>query len=135
MRIDSGINYSSFMQHYNMSDIRPTQTPSAEQASQQKTSVSNVSQVNTSESNSSKSDGQVFKAGGFGAVSGRSPYKNTAVQDIEIDFSAASSSNQFSGNTSGVDKDSMLREYCDFIGGSNTETLVNNSDGMVLKLN
>ena len=140
MRIDGAVNYSSFMQHYNPLDVRPVQDPSSQQVSEDKKAVSGVGQANAVQTVSTKSEGKVSGLYADGSVvSGRSPYKNTAVQDIEVDFGSGLElggikSNDSAASASAMSKDSMLQDYQYFVGGRREETLVDNSDGTVLKL-
>ena len=147
MRIDNGVNYSSFMQHFNPLDIRPVDqsqlTPAhkAEEKSAEKIAAAKeVAAVTPVEAQ----DGKVVSLQQHVAQKAKSSFAVEPLEDIKVDFGTDSAFGEvkFGGFEDGsirkaisdMEKDSMLHEYQYFIGNRRAETLVDNADGIVTRL-
>ena len=136
MRIDNAVNYSSFMQHYDASSLNTSSG----------LSLRGVSEAVAVPEKKEQGTAVLYSTEDIKtpSVTGNSPYRNTAVEDIEIEFSKEYGSETLGleySDSSGIrkaisdmEKDALLHEYQYFVGDSKTKTLVDDSDGVVIKL-
>ncbi|MBR5970173.1 MAG: hypothetical protein IK016_07485 [Lachnospiraceae bacterium] len=145
MRIDNGVNYSSFMQHFNPLEIK---TVDASQIAQQEPkraekqeAAQEVASVNAV---SAKQQPEVVSASESVLSKVRGAAHPAALEDIKVDLSTGAKVEDvpFTGFGDGsireaisaMEKDSVLHEYQYFVGNHRPETLVDNADGSVVRL-
>ena len=144
MRVDNGVNYSSFMQHFNPLEIKTVDASQIAQQEQPKRAekqdaTSEVAGVNAV---SMQQGPEIVSAPQSVMDRARGSAHTEALEDIKVDFGAGAKIEPFGGFESGeirkaisaMEKDSVLHEYQYFVGNRRPETLVDNADGSVVRL-
>ncbi|MBR0090660.1 MAG: hypothetical protein IJP92_03065 [Lachnospiraceae bacterium] len=143
MRVDNGVNYSSFMQHFNPLEIRTVDASEIRQQETKRTEKQDATEAVAGVNAVSMQQGpEIVSAPQSVMDRARGSAHTEALEDIKVDFGAGAKIEPFGGFESGeirkaisaMEKDSVLHEYQYFVGNSRQETLVDNADGMVLKL-
>ncbi|MBR0092327.1 MAG: hypothetical protein IJP92_11570 [Lachnospiraceae bacterium] len=146
MRVDNGVNYSSFMQHFNPLEIKTVDASEIARQDQPKRAekqeaTEEVASVNAV---SAKQQPEVVSASESVLSKVRGAAQPSALEDIKVDLSTGAKVEDlpFTGFGDGsireaisaMEKDSVLHEYQYFVGNHRPETLVDNADGSVVRL-